>query len=88
MPSAAPSRAQAGYLLADPREASEQWHAALQPVAGPAGLKLQPAEESHVAQLLAVAWAKHELTGGSTAAALRWLESDGQASIDALLVAQ
>lgn len=87
-PSPVPSPpAQAGYLLSDPRETSAQWQAVLAPVAGPAGLKLQPAEESHVAQLLSVAFAKHELTGGSTAVALQWLESGGQASIDALLKA-
>lgn len=40
-----------------------------------------------MAQLLSVAFAKHELTGGSTAVALQWLESGGQASIDALLKA-
>lgn len=36
-------------------------------------------------QLLHVAYAQHELTGGSTDAALAWLETGGAASIDKLL---
>ncbi len=36
-------------------------------------------------QLLNVAYAQHELTGGSTDAALAWLEAGGAASIDELL---
>lgn len=37
------------------------------------------------AQLLNVAYAQHELTGGSTGAALAWLEAGGAASIEGLL---
>lgn len=36
-------------------------------------------------QLLNVAYAQHELTGGSTNAALAWLEAGGAASIEELL---
>lgn len=36
-------------------------------------------------QLLNVAYAQHELTGGSTGAALAWLEAGGAANIDDLL---
>ena len=50
------------------------------------------AADSHLApcacayvQLLNVAYAQHELTGGSTGAALAWLEAGGAASIEDLL---
>lgn len=77
--------AQQGYLLEDPREGAQHWQAALQPVLGPPGERLVGA---HVAQLLNVAYAQHELTGWSTDAALAWLEAGGRADIRELLLAE
>lgn len=73
---------QDGFLTADPRSTSEPWQVALQGVA--AELLGQAAGASHVAQLLSVAFAQHELTGGSTDAGLAWLEAGGGVSIEEL----
>ncbi|KAI7843771.1 hypothetical protein COHA_002669 [Chlorella ohadii] len=71
-----------GYVREDPREGQAAWQAALLPVLGSQGWE---GVAKDVGQLLNVAYAQHELTGGSTDAALAWLEAGGAASIDELL---
>lgn len=81
MPPAAST--QDGFLTEDPREQPEPWQAALRPLLG--DLTDGRPEGSHLAQLLNVAYAQHELTGWSAGAALAWLEARGRASIQELL---
>lgn len=76
---------QAGFLKDDPRTTRQLWQAALQPVVG--SLSLEP-DASGVAQLLNVAYARHELTSDSVDISLAWLEAGGATSLGALLEQQ
>ncbi|PSC67478.1 aci-reductone dioxygenase [Micractinium conductrix] len=69
---------QDGLLLEDPRSNAEGWRAALLPALGPK-LEIEPLA-SHVAQLLNVAHAQHEISSDSAAASLAWLEAGGRRS--------
>ncbi|KAI3436872.1 hypothetical protein D9Q98_006282 [Chlorella vulgaris] len=76
---------EAGFLKDDPRTTRQLWQAALQPVVG--SLSLEP-DASGVAQLLNVAYARHELTSDSVDISLAWLEAGGATSLGALLEQQ
>jgi hypothetical protein len=66
---------QKGYLLKDPRSAASDWRKLVAPVAGKLSLE---ADVSPVAELLNVAWARHEISSAETAASLAWLEAGGR----------
>ena len=74
-PACRPHRPQKGFLKADPRSSASNWRALVQPVAG--GLSLE-ADVSPLAELLNVAWARHEIVSDHTAASLAWLEAGGK----------
>lgn len=62
------------YLVSNPRGATNRWAGHVQPVVGNLSLVL---DESHVGELLNVAWAKHELVGDHAERVLEWLSSLG-----------
>lgn len=73
---------QDGFLLKEPRSSASGWRALVRPVVG--GMSLE-ADVSPLAELLNVAFARHELTSDHTDAALAWLEAHGKESIDTFL---
>lgn len=72
-------------LLQPPRPTTEQWAPVVQPVIGNLSLVL---DESHVGELLNVAWAKHELVSDGVEAALMWLKKGGKGLVDLVGTAQ
>ncbi len=69
-----------GSLTEPPRPATPRWAAAVAPVGGGLSLKL---DESHLGELLNLAWAKHELVSDEAEAALAWLQGGGRDGLDA-----
>lgn len=70
-----------GFVLESPRSspAKEQWEEALVPVLGDGqGKELW---SLHIAELLNVAYAQHEISSDSTAVSLAWLEAGGQTTV-------
>lgn len=62
------------FLVTNPRGATRRWSGYVQPVVGNLSLVL---DESHVGELLNVAWAKHELVGDHADRVLEWLGDQG-----------
>jgi hypothetical protein len=63
-----------GTLTEPPRPATPRWAPAVAPVLGGLSLAL---DESHLGELLNLAWAKHELVSDEAEAVLAWLQSGG-----------
>ncbi|KAI7843770.1 hypothetical protein COHA_002668 [Chlorella ohadii] len=63
-----------GQLHKDPRSTLTQWQPLLKPVVG--GLNLEP-DVSPLAELLNVAYARHEIVSDTTDVTLEWLEAGG-----------
>lgn len=62
-----------GTLLEPPRPATSRWAPSVQPIVGNQSLKL---DESHVGELLNLAWANHELVSDDAEAVFAWLQQD------------
>lgn len=69
-----------GTLVESPRPVTERWAPLMQGVVGDLSLVK---DESHVGELLNLAWAKHELVSDQAEAVLAWLQSGGEGSVDA-----
>lgn len=63
-----------GTLLEAPRPATPRWAPLVQPIVGDLSLAL---DESHVGELVNLAWAKHELVSDEAEAVLAWLQGGG-----------
>jgi hypothetical protein len=64
-----------GSLIEPPRPVTERWAPLVQPVIGNLSLTL---DESHIGELVNLAWAKHELVSDDAEAIITWLESGGK----------
>lgn len=69
-----------GMLLEAPRPVTERWAPFVQLVIGNLSLKL---DESHVGELVNLAWAKHELVSDEAEAVMAWLQGDGKGGLEA-----
>lgn len=74
---------QGGHLLQDPATTRPLWEAALRPL-GLGGDVSLGAGPGPLAQLLAVAYARHELTSDSVGLSLAWLEAGGALGLEEL----
>jgi hypothetical protein len=68
-----------GTLLEPPRPATPRWAPLVQPIVGNLSLKL---DESHVGELVNLAWAKHELVSDEAEAVLTWLQNGGRGGLE------
>jgi hypothetical protein len=81
-PDPEPCPLQKGQLQVEPRSSASPWRRLVQPVVGNMSLA---GDESHLSELLNVAYARHELVSDHLDAALSWLEAGGKKSIESLL---
>ncbi|KAL4520632.1 hypothetical protein Ndes2526A_g05182 [Nannochloris sp. 'desiccata'] len=73
--------AENGSLTEPPRPATEKWAPLVQPVIGDLSLTL---DESHVGELVNLAWAKHELVSDEAEAIMTWLQHGGGRELDGI----
>ena len=71
--------AENGTLLEPPRPVTEVWAPLVEPVIGNLSLTL---DESHVGELINLAWAKHEIVSDEAEAIMTWLAGGGKGSLD------
>ena len=67
--------AENGSLTEPPRPVTDRWAPLVQPVIGNLSLTL---DESHVGELVNLAWAKHELVSDEAEAVITWLQYGGR----------
>jgi len=70
-----------GSLTEPPRPVTEKWAPLVQPVIGNLSLTL---DESHVGELVNLAWAKHELVSDEAEAIMTWLQNGGGTEVDGI----
>ena len=68
-----------GWLKEAPRPLTETWAPIVHKVVGNMSLKL---DESHVGELVNLAWAKHELVSDEAEAVITWLQGDGKGGLE------